>query len=74
MTSPHKRIVGLISVAGLIAITGCSSGAASGGTGSSSGAGASALSSCVSQAKKNIAAVSAPIPLKAPPSSFTPGT
>jgi ribose transport system substrate-binding protein len=70
VTSPHKRIVGLISVAGLIAITGCSSGAASGGTGSSSGAGASALSSCVSQAKKNISAVSAPIPLKAPPSSF----
>lgn len=69
MTPTHLRIVGLVSMAGLIALTGCGSSSPSASSRSSGGSGSSAaLSGCVAHATQNAAAVRAPIPLKAPPS------
>lgn len=71
MAPSHLRITGLVSMAGLIALTACSSTSTStsASSGSSGGSGSSAaLSSCVAHATQNIATVKASLPLKAPPS------
>lgn len=68
MATSRSRTLGLAAIAGITALTGCSSSSSSSAPPTATGTAAAATSSCVATATSNVAAVRGPLALKPPPS------